>query len=82
LAAVREQSESAKAEAAEWQRKYESVTADTKVAVGKANSQKERALAQSRAREDSVRAEYVQKFSEKVRLSAYCILLVEDIRKI
>lgn len=76
MAAVREQSESAKAEAAEWQRKYESVTADTKVAIGKANTQKERALSQARSREDSIRAEYILQISEKVQSSAYRILLV------
>lgn len=66
LAAVREQSEAAKAEATEWQRKYEFVAADTKTAVEKANAHKERALKQSQLREDSMRAEYARKFSEKV----------------
>lgn len=66
MAAVREQSEAAKAEATEWQRKYEFVAADTKTAVEKANAHKERALKQSQLREDSMRAEYARKFSEKV----------------
>ncbi|KAG0586780.1 hypothetical protein KC19_2G116600 [Ceratodon purpureus] len=65
LSAVKEQSESAKAWGAEWQRKYQSLSADTKVAVGKATSQKERALKHAQAREDSMRAEYVQRISEK-----------------
>lgn len=65
LSAVREQSESAKAEAAEWQRKYESLSVDSKVAVSKATSQKERALKQAQAREDSMRGEYAQRISEK-----------------
>lgn len=67
MAAVREQSEAAKAEAAEWQRKYEYVAADTKAAIEKATAQKERALKQSQLREDSMRAEYAAKLSEKVR---------------
>jgi hypothetical protein len=73
---VREQSESAKAEAAEWQRKYESFSVDSKVAVSKATSQKERALKQAQAREDSMRGEYAQRISEKVHFFAYHILLI------
>lgn len=65
LSALREQSESVKAEAAEWQRKYETVAADTKAAVEKTTAQKERALKQAQLREDSMRAEYTAKISEK-----------------
>lgn len=72
---MKEQSVSAKAEAAEWQRKYESLSADTKITIGKATSQKERALKQAQAREDSMRAEYAQKISEKVRYFAFHVLL-------
>ena len=72
---MKEQSESAKAEAAEWQRKFESLSVSTKVSVEKANSQKERALKQAQAREDTIRAEYAQKISEKVQFFAFYILL-------
>lgn len=66
MAAVKEQSESAKAEAIEWQRKHDTVAAQTKAAVEKASAQKDRAIKQSQLREDQHRAEYAQKLSQKV----------------
>ncbi|XP_024393848.1 uncharacterized protein [Physcomitrium patens] len=65
LAALREQSESVKFEAVEWQRKYEAIASDTKAAVEKATAHKERALKQAQLREDSMRAEHVAKLSDK-----------------
>lgn len=69
LAALREQSESVKFEAVEWQRKYEAIASDTKAAVEKATAHKERALKQAQLREDSMRAEHVAKLSDKVSFS-------------
>lgn len=69
LAAVKEQSESAKAEAIEWQRKHDAVAAGTKAALERANGQRERAAKQAQLREDTHRAEYALTLSQKVRTS-------------
>jgi hypothetical protein len=65
LAAVREQAESAKEEAAEWRRKYDSIATSTKTAAEKAIAQKDRAVEQARLREDALRAEFSANLAQK-----------------
>jgi uncharacterized NAD(P)/FAD-binding protein YdhS len=67
LAAVREQAESAKEEAAEWRRKYDSIATSTKTAAEKAMAQKDRAVEQARLREDALRAEFSATLAQKVK---------------
>ena len=66
LAAIREQSDSAKEEAQEWHRKHDAVASDTKAAVERASVQRDRAIKQAQLREDSLRAEYALSLSQKV----------------
>ncbi|BBN10139.1 guanylate-binding protein 1/3/4/7 [Marchantia polymorpha subsp. ruderalis] len=65
LAAAREQSESAKEEAAEWRRKHDSVVADSRAAVERSNALRERANKQHQLREDALRAEFASSIAEK-----------------
>jgi chromosome segregation ATPase len=58
LAAMREQLEASKEEATEWRHKYETVEADTKAAIERANVSKDRALKQAQLREDALRADF------------------------
>lgn len=66
LAAMKEQSESAKEEAAEWRRKHDTVAADTKAAVERAVVQKDRAIKQAQLREDALRADFAATVAQKV----------------
>ncbi|KAL2611319.1 hypothetical protein R1flu_023011 [Riccia fluitans] len=65
LAAAREQSESAKEEAAEWRRKHDSVVADSRASVERANALREKANKQHQLREDALRAEFASSIAEK-----------------
>ncbi len=66
LAAMKEQSESAKEEAAEWKRKHEAVASETKEVIERTISQKDKALKQAQVREDTLRAEFTATVSQKV----------------
>ncbi len=66
LAAMKEQSESAKEEAAEWKRKHEAVAVETKEVIERAISQKDKAIKQAQVREDTLRAEFTATVSQKV----------------
>lgn len=66
LAAMKEQSESAKEEAAEWKRKHEAVAAETKEVIERTISQKDKAIKQAQVREDTLRAEFTATVSQKV----------------
>jgi chromosome segregation ATPase len=58
LAAMKEQSESAKEEAAEWKRKHEAVAVETKEVIERTISQKDKAIKQAQVHEDTLRAEF------------------------
>jgi len=66
LAAMKEQSESAKEEAAEWKRKHEAVAVETKEVIERTISQKDKAIKQAQVHEDTLRAEYTATVSRKV----------------
>lgn len=66
LAAMREQLEASKEEATEWRHKYETVEADTKAAIERANVSKDRALKQAQLREDALRADFAAAVALKV----------------
>ena len=66
LAAMREQCEAAKEEAAEWRHKHETVQADTKAAIERATVSKDRAIRQAQLREDALRADFAGTVSQKV----------------
>jgi hypothetical protein len=66
LAAMKEQSESAKEEAAEWKRKYEAVAVETKEVIERTISQKDKAIKQAQLHEDTLRAEFTATVSRKV----------------
>ncbi len=66
LAAMKEQSESAKEEAAEWKRKHEAVAVETKEVIERTISQKDKAIKQAQVREDTLRAEFTATVSQKV----------------
>jgi len=66
LAAMKEQSESAKEEAAEWKRKYEAVAVETKEVIERTISQKDKAIKQAQVHEDTLRAEFTATVSRKV----------------
>ncbi|KAG0631284.1 hypothetical protein M758_1G241000 [Ceratodon purpureus] len=65
LAAMREQCEAAKEEAAEWRHKHETVEADTKAAIERATVSKDRAIRQAQLREDALRADFAATVSQK-----------------
>ncbi|KAL3682521.1 hypothetical protein R1sor_000543 [Riccia sorocarpa] len=65
LAAAKEQSESAKEEAAEWRRKHDTVVSDSRAALERSNALREKANKQHQLREDALRAEFASSIAEK-----------------
>lgn len=65
LAAVREQLDSAKEEAAEWRRKHEATVEEFRISSEKATSMCERISKQAQSREDALRAEFSSTISLK-----------------
>lgn len=65
LAAMREQCEAAKEEAAEWRHKHDTVEADTKAAIERATVSKDRAIKQAQLREDALRADFAATLAQK-----------------